>query len=84
MSDLKTHKNNLSSIKQIYYNDNPDFNTHLDNLYECLIAGLPYKTSETLFTIDQQSYINLLQEYLSDLSLNYEDLDLVNIVLLKF
>ena len=71
---FKIHKNNGNSIKRIFYEENPEFNTHLDDLHECLIAGLPYKTSEVLFTIDQQAYINFLQEYLSDLSLNSEDL----------
>ncbi|WP_013320836.1 abortive infection family protein [Gloeothece verrucosa] len=71
---FKTHKNNLTSSKIPYYEDNPEFNIYLDSLYECSIAGLPYKTSDVLFKIDQQAYINFLQEYLSDLSVNPEDL----------
>ena len=51
--------------ERLSYEDNPEFNEWLDQMYEppVMILDLPYKHSEILFHLDRQAYSDALQEH---------------------
>jgi len=70
---------NEEKLKEIRYEDNPEFNEYLDETYPIDIGGIALQASEVLFEMDLVAYEEMLNEFKEK-----QDEDFKNIVYNEF